>query len=147
MQRLHKELIAITKNPPQGISAGPKKDNIYEWDASIIGPNDTPYEGGMFILSIIFPQNYPYSPPIIIFKTKIFHCNINSQGGICIDILKSNWSAALTIEKVLLSISAILAEPNPNDPYVSEIAQLLISNKKEHDKQARAYTLKYASGN
>jgi len=120
---------------------------MFEWDATLIGPADTPYDGGVFILNISFPSNYPYTAPKIVFKTPIFHCNIHSNGDICLDILKSTWSPALTIDKVLLSISALLAAPNPNDPLVPEIAYLLVNDKYDHDRKARAHTLKYASGN
>ena len=147
MQRLNKEYNDIMKNPPNGISAGPKDNNMFEWDATLVGPSGTPYEGGVFYLNITFPSNYPYVPPKVVFKTPIFHCNVNSRGEICLDILKSTWSPALKIDLVLLSISALLASPNPNDPFVPEIAQLLNTNKQEHDRQARTHTLKYASGN
>lgn len=147
MQRLNKEYNDIMKNPPNGISAGPKDNNMFEWDATLVGPSGTPYEGGVFYLNITFPSNYPYVPPKVVFKTPIFHCNVNSRGEICLDILKSTWSPALKIDLVLLSISSLLAAPNPNDPFVPEIAQLLKTNKQEHDRQVRAHTLKYASGN
>ena len=77
----------------------------------------------------------------------VYHCNINRQGGICLDILKDggNWSPALTISKVLLSICSLLADANPKDPLVAEIAELLIKNKDVHDANAREYTLKFAN--
>ena len=61
------------------------------------------------------------------------------------DILKDNWSPALNTSKLLLSICSLLAEPNPNDPLVPEIAELLRTNKDVHNANAREYTLKYAS--
>ena len=120
------------------------KDNIYNWNATIIGPSETPYQNGIFNLDIHFPNDYPFKPPNIKFKTKIYHCNISKEGCICLDILKDKWSPALTISKVLLSICSLLCDPNPDDPLVSEIANLYKSNKKKHDKNARLYTLQYA---
>lgn len=142
--RLTKELRDIISNPPNGITAGLKGNVLTEWVATLMGPAGTPYEGGLFILDIKFPNDYPYVPPIITFKTPIYHCNINKKGDICLDILKNNWSPALMIDKVLLSISSLLAAPNPSDPFVGSIAQLLESNKEEHDRQAREYTMAHA---
>merc|ERR1711974_577152 len=118
-----KELAEISLDPPCNCSAGPKGDNIYEWVSTIMGPATWAYEGGVFFLDITFPQDYPFKPPKVVFRTRIYHCNINSSGAICLDILKDNWSPALTISKVLLSVCSLLTDPNPNDPLVSSIAQ------------------------
>merc|ERR1712224_372676 len=84
----------------------------------IMGPPDSPYQGGVFFLNINFPSDYPFKPPKVHFTTKIYHCNVNSNGAICLDILKDQWSPALTISKVLLSISSLLTDCNPADPLV-----------------------------
>jgi ubiquitin-conjugating enzyme E2 D/E len=144
--RIKKELELFTKDPPTNCSAGPLDDDIYRWQATIMGPSDSPYHGGVFYLEINFPQDYPYKPPKIRFITKIYHPNINSGGGICLDILKDQWSPALTISKVLLSICSLLTDPNPDDPLVPSIAELYINNLEEYNMQARAYTLQFASG-
>ena len=97
-----------------------------------MGPNDSPFQGGIFNLSIHFPTDYPFKPPIIFFNfiTKIYHPNISSSGSICLDILKQQWSPALTINKILLSICSLLTDPNPDDPLVPEAANLFKNNKK-----------------
>ena len=107
MNRLHKESKDIQNDPPHNISAGPKNDNLFEWEAVLIGPEDTPYNGGVFILDIFIPSDYPIKPPNVIFRTKIFHPNINSAGNICLDILKNSWNPSLTISKILLSICSL----------------------------------------
>src|ERR1700744_4433302 len=112
--------------------------------ATIMGPAKTPYENGVFNLEIQFPPDYPFKPPKIRFTTKVYHCNINSSGGICLDILKDNWSPALTISKVLLSICSLFSDPNPDDPLVPEIAKLYKTNRKQHDANALEWTRKYA---
>jgi ubiquitin-conjugating enzyme E2 D/E len=144
--RITQELKDLQDNPVQNCSAGPKKDDISHWRATIFGPDDTPYAGGIFELDIEFTNEYPFKPPKIYFVTPIYHCNINKRGGICLDILKDQWSPALTIGKVLLSICSLLSEPNPDDPLVPEIATLLKENRARHDSEARSHTLQYANG-
>ncbi|KAJ2209043.1 Ubiquitin-conjugating enzyme E2 2 [Coemansia sp. RSA 521] len=141
---IQKELAEISLDPPSNCSAGPKGDNLYEWVSTIVGPSDSPYGGGVFFLDIHFPQEYPFKPPKIIFRTRIYHCNINSQGQICLDILKDNWSPALTISKVLLSICSLLTDANPHDPLVHSISQQYLNNRKEHDETAKEWTKRYA---
>ncbi|KAG8523149.1 Ubiquitin-conjugating enzyme E2 D1, partial [Galemys pyrenaicus] len=87
------------------------------------------YQGGVFFLTVHFPTDYPFKPPKIAFTTKIYHPNINSNGSICLDILRSQWSPALTVSKVLLSICSLLCDPNPDDPLVPDIAQIYKSDK------------------
>nr|QFG74341.1 MAG: ubiquitin-conjugating enzyme [Megaviridae environmental sample] len=145
LQRLQQELKELSKNPVDNCSAGPIDDDITLWYGTIIGPTETPYEGGVFNLNIEFTREYPFVAPKIYFTTPIYHCNINRRGGICLDILNKNWSPALTISKVLMSICSLLAEPNPDDPLVPEIAELLRSNKVLHDANARDYTLQHAN--
>ena len=145
-KRIQSELKNLQKDPPANCSAGPVGDDLYKWQATLMGPEGTPYEGGVFLLSINFPTDYPFKPPKVSFVTRIYHCNIRSDGAICLDILKDQWSPALTISKVLLSICSLLDEPNPDDPLVPDIAELLQANKELHDERARSYTAIYANG-
>ena len=146
IKRLQNELTDLQANPVSNCSAGPIGSELTNWQATIFGPEDTPYFGGIFYLELKFTNEYPFKPPKVYFKTPIYHCNINRQGGICLDILKDNWSPALNISKLLLSICSLLAEPNPNDPLVPEIADLLRKSKEVHDANAREFTLRYANG-
>jgi len=145
-KRIQKELQNILLRPPQGVSACPKApDNLMEWIATIDGPENTPYHGGKFYLNIKFGERYPFIAPKVTFKTKIYHCNVNSANGeICLDVLKDNYSAALTIEKILLSLCALLQEPNPDDPLVADIAEVLKLDKEQHDQTAEEWTRRYA---
>ncbi|XP_034384693.1 ubiquitin-conjugating enzyme E2 E1-like [Cyclopterus lumpus] len=144
-KRIQKELADITLDPPPNCSAGPKGDNIYEWRSTILGPPGSVYEGGVFFLDIAFTPEYPFKPPKVTFRTRIYHCNINSQGVICLDILKDNWSPALTISKVLLSICSLLTDCNPADPLVGSIATQYTTNRAEHDRTAKQWTKRYAT--
>jgi ubiquitin-conjugating enzyme E2 D len=147
MKRLKAEIKDLEENPVSNCSASPIDDNMTHWKATIFGPENTPYENGIFKLDIQFQADHPFRPPKITFITPIYHCNINKSGSICLDILKDQWSPALTISKVLLSLCSLLSEPNPDDPLEPEIAKLLKNNKKEHDSLAKEYTLQYANNN
>jgi ubiquitin-conjugating enzyme E2 D/E len=143
--RLKKEMEDFILNPLQNFSAYLVDDNdLFTWEAVINGPENTPYENGIFKLRFEFTHDYPFKPPKVIFLTKIYHCNINSSGGICLDILKNMWSPALTVNKILLSISSLLNDQNPNDPLMPEIANQYINNKEEFIKSAKYYTNMYA---
>tara|TARA_B100001142_G_C14278681_1_gene633965 strand:- start:968 stop:1411 length:444 start_codon:yes stop_codon:yes gene_type:complete len=142
--RIEAELKSITQDPPSNCSAAPEKEDIFHWTATIIGPAGSVYEGGIFNLSIEFPPNYPFKPPKIRFITRIYHPNINMSGGICLDILKDQWSPALTISKVLISICSLLDDPNPDDPLVPEIADIYVKNRLQYDLTAREWTQFYA---
>jgi ubiquitin-conjugating enzyme E2 D/E len=144
-RRITRELQDLQNDPPMNCSAGPEGDDIFRWEGVIFGPSDSPYAGGVFKLKIIFPIDYPFKCPTVTFTTKIYHPNINSAGIICLDILKNQWSPALTVSKVLLSVCSLLTDPNPNDPLVPEIANLYKSNREEYTNQATAWTRQYAT--
>ncbi|KAL3472676.1 acyl-CoA dehydrogenase/oxidase [Aspergillus californicus] len=121
-------------DPPSSCSAGPAGDDL----------GDSPYSGGVFFLNIHFPTDYPFKPPKVNFNTRIYHPNINSNGSICLDILRDQWSPALTISKVLLSICSMLTDPNPDDPLVPEIAHVYKTDRPRYEATAREWTRKYA---
>jgi len=143
-KRILKELRDLRRDPPAVCSAGPINDNPFHWQAAILGPEDSPFEGGLFFIDIRFPSDYPFKPPRCAFRTKIYHPNINANGGICLDILKSQWSPALSISKVLLSICSLLTDPNPDDPLVPDIARQYVSNRKQYEDTARDWTKRLA---
>lgn len=144
LKRIQKELNDLQRDPPASCSAGPVGEDMFHWQATITGPNDSPYHGGVFFLSVHFPTDYPFKPPKVAFTTKIYHPNINSNGSICLDILRSQWSPALTVSKVLLSICSLLCDPNPDDPLVPDIAHIYKSDRQKYNKVAREWTQRYA---
>ncbi|KAL9625476.1 MAG: hypothetical protein Q9160_000539 [Pyrenula sp. 1 TL-2023] len=112
-KRLQSELMSLMLSPTPGLSAFPDADgNLLSWTATISGPNETPYAGLNFKLSFAFPSNYPYAPPTVLFKTPIYHPNVDFSGRICLDILKDKWSAVYNVQSVLLSLQSLLGEPN-----------------------------------
>uniref|UniRef100_B2RYD0 Ubiquitin-conjugating enzyme E2G 2 n=1 Tax=Rattus norvegicus TaxID=10116 RepID=B2RYD0_RAT len=119
-------LLELTLNPPEGIVAGPmNEENFFEWEALIMGPEDTCFEFGVFPAILSFPLDYPLSPPKMRFTCEMFHPNIYPDGRVCISILHApgddpmgyessaeRWSPVQSVEKILLSVVSMLAEPN-----------------------------------
>nr|CDS31085.2 ubiquitin conjugating enzyme E2 D4 [Hymenolepis microstoma] len=144
-RRLQKEMQDILANSPANCSAGPVNlDDLYHWTGTIIGPAESPYEGGSFFLDIRFPSDYPLRPPMVKFTTEVFHPNISQDGLICLDILGSKWSPAFNVSKILQSVYSLLSNPNPDDPLSSDVADLYINNHESFLEKAKKHTQKYA---
>lgn len=145
-RRIQKELQELSRQPLDHITAFPSEDDIRVWSAVIHVPedHDSLYAGGTFHLNISFPASYPFVPPKVTFVTRIFHANISRMGSICIDLLKTAWSPALTIGKVLLSIRSLMDDPNPSDPLAPEVADLYVADREKHDETVRKWVKRYA---
>ncbi|KAG0602372.1 hypothetical protein M758_10G010400 [Ceratodon purpureus] len=101
-RRIIKETQRLLSEPAPGISASPSEENLRYFNVMILGPSQSPYEGGVFKLELFLPEEYPMAAPKVRFLTKIYHPNIDKLGRICLDILKDKWSPALQIRTVLL---------------------------------------------
>ena len=145
LKRIQSDLKEISKERSQYYTVSPIGDSLTELIGVIAGPENTPYENGIFNLLIKLPEKYPFKPPVIKFITKIFHPNISYKGEICIDLLKDAWSPAFTISSVLLSIRLLLNDPNPDDPLSLDAANLYKNNKEEYLKIARDWTTTFAT--
>ncbi len=127
---LAKELEDFTKDPVPGLTVGLKDDsNMFLWDFTMVGPQDTPYEGGIFQGIIKFPKEFPNQPPIVQFTSKIIHPNIHLDGKVCISILHApgndkfgyeksseRWRPIHTIRSIFLSIMLMIGDPNLESP-------------------------------
>ena len=150
-RRIIKELNDFNRDPPPNCSAGPINDNdMFHWQATIMGPGDSPYQGGVFFLNIYFPTDYPFKPPRLTFSTRIYHPNLRENRKVCccaLDILGNQWSPALSISKVLLSLSSLMSDPNPDsvcDNGNYEAAYLYKHNRDKFEAKAREWTKKYS---
>ncbi|VVC94330.1 ubiquitin-conjugating enzyme E2-22 kDa [Leptidea sinapis] len=122
-------------------------DNWMDLRGEFKGPPDTPYEGGAFKLEIKVPETYPFNPPKVRFMTNVWHPNVSSvTGAICLDILKDQWAAALTLRTVMLSIQSLLAAAEPNDPQDAVVATQYKENPELFAKTAKHWTNIYAGG-
>ncbi|PKK67691.1 ubiquitin conjugating enzyme [Rhizophagus irregularis] len=133
LKRINVELNNFERDSvSSSINAGPLGDDPFHWIATISGPSDSPYSGGIFFLDVRFPQNYPFKPPKINFTTRVYHPNIDSNGNIGIDHLIHQWSPAMTISKLL----EFTFEP--------EIAQMYKTDRSRYEATAREWTRQHA---
>ena len=145
--RAMKEFQDLQKNKNDHAVQVKLVDNDYRhWKGRIKGPIDTVYQGGVFDVDIIIPDDYPFKPPKMKFDTKIWHPNISSvTGAICLDILKNEWTPALTIRTALISLQALMCEPVPNDPQDAVVAKQYMSNINLFNQTAKHWVEEYAN--
>lgn len=144
-KRLKKEAEALSSEDLAWGMAEPMEDNLFMWEASITGPEGSPYEGGLFNLSMRFPDNYPFKPPEVVFTTKMFHPSVKKDSGeICADILKAEWKPTLNIKWILTILREMLNAPSTESPLEPEIAQLLQEKPEEFAVLCAQHTKKFA---
>ena len=103
--RLRGELKKLRENNVNGIRLIANEDNLFEWTCILDGPDGTPYQGGTYVVKLRIPPDYPFHPPKAFFETKIFHPNIDfTNGSVCLNILKSEWSPRWGLEVCLIKV-------------------------------------------
>ncbi|KAM3956634.1 ubiquitin-conjugating enzyme E2 T [Aphomia sociella] len=147
--RLAREVKNFETRPPWGITCTPEKEDNYNvLKVSLLGPKGSPYENGTFKLIITIPEKYPFEPPLVKFTTPVYHPNIDKGGRICMDMLKmppkGAWLPTITLESLLVSLQTLLANPNPDDPLMMDVANEYKYNIQEYLENARKHTEKHA---
>ncbi|CAJ0586515.1 unnamed protein product, partial [Mesorhabditis spiculigera] len=145
LQRECREVATSKDIQELGIMIEIVDEQLTHLKGEIRGPPDSPYEGGRFKLDINIPSSYPFVPPTVKFTTRVWHPNVSSQTGtICLDILKDNWAASLTLRTVLLSIQALLCTPEPKDPQDAVVASQYMNKQKLFTETAKFWTQQFA---
>ncbi|CEG37964.1 ubiquitin-conjugating enzyme e2 t-like [Plasmopara halstedii] len=146
--RMRKEIAMLESDPPFGVSAWPKDDQLDRLEAQIMGPEGSPYERGLFNLEIDIPERYPFEPPKVRFLTPIYHPNIDDGGRICLDTLKmqpkGSWLPSVNICTLLTTIRLLMAEPNADDGLMPDIADIFKHNRELFNSNASEMTLQHA---
>lgn len=166
IRRIGKEIADIRADTHSQISIEPfgEQDDVTHLRGSFPGPPGTPYEGGSYAVDVKIPTDYPFTPPVMKFETKVWHPNISSQtvsnpctitlprllilddlqGAICLDTLSSAWSPVLTVKSALLSLQQLLSTPEPKDPQDAEVAKMMMRQPAEFARVARQWAVRYA---
>ncbi|KAI0792867.1 UBC-like protein [Abortiporus biennis] len=161
-RRIQKELADIKKKPIDGLKVEVEDDNLFKWKGTIKAAADSPYKGGSFQFDFDLPENFPFKPPTVTFKTKIYHPGIDEEGHICVPVLRDQWKPAVTLYSgmgafqvlnidvltcvtVLLIIQEKLNNPSPDDPFEPDIAALLKNDKSKFLATAKEWTKRHAT--
>eukprot|EP00002_Diphylleia_rotans_P025945 TRINITY_DN514_c0_g3_i6.p1 TRINITY_DN514_c0_g3~~TRINITY_DN514_c0_g3_i6.p1 ORF type:complete len:157 (-),score=21.63 TRINITY_DN514_c0_g3_i6:155-625(-) len=136
--RLMSDLKQIRHNPPEGVSASPVSDeNMFVWEATIFGPEETPWEGGIYSLRLSFSEQYPSKPPKVRFISDMYHPNVYADGTLCLDIIQDNWSPIYSVSSILTSIQSLLSDPNPASPANPDAGQCYLNDREKYNKLVR----------
>jgi len=143
-RRLHKELCDIRKSRQKSFrEILVDDDNVLFWKGLIV-PDNPPYNKGAFKIYIEFPAEYPFKPPKITFKTKIYHPNVDEKGQVCLPIISAeNWKPATKTDQVIQSLVALVNDPEPEHPLRADLAEEFTKDKKKFMKNAEEYTKKF----
>jgi len=146
LRRVRKEIEDVQRDPVAGVDVWLLSDDLTHLKGRFSGPFNTPYDEGTFIIDILLPPTYPFTPPKMKFDTPVYHPNISSQtGAICLDILKDQWTPVMTLKSALISLQSLLSTPEPADPQDAEVAAHCLRDRKGFDETARYWTEVYAS--
>ncbi|KAF0989123.1 hypothetical protein HZS_5229, partial [Henneguya salminicola] len=114
-------------------------ENILNWQLTLI-PFSEPYNNYSFIVNVYFPSEYPFKPPKMVFKTKIYHPNIDEQGQFCLDVINNqNWKPATRTERIIRDLLDLIDNPELSSPIRTELAEEYIHKKKKFLKKAAEY--------
>jgi len=118
--------------------------NILNWQGLLV-PENPPYNKGAFRIEINFPAEYPFKPPKINFRTKIYHPNVDEKGQVCLPIIQTdNWKPATKTDQVIQSLLDLISEPEPEHPLRADLAEEYTKDKKKFMKNAEEHTKKNA---
>jgi ubiquitin-conjugating enzyme E2 D len=132
------------ENLPYIVSIDSVNDDLFKWDVTMAGPDNTPYAGGKFVLRLNFPEQYPFKPPLLQFQTTVYHPSVQTATGEVCGAVLGAWGPTLTAQHCLMTVYSLLQDPSPDHPLEQDIAQLLVTKPKEFEKMAKKYTKEYA---
>jgi len=128
---------------PHGIKATPMEDDIFLWEISIEGPDDSPFEGRLIRGVIQFTAEYPYVPPTVMLTPTIFHPNVSESGDVCLSGILKHWTPCHSLVSFLTSVKYLLAEPSTLDPVNPIAAEFLDRNPIVYEEIARESALQH----
>ncbi|KAF3849214.1 hypothetical protein F7725_015711 [Dissostichus mawsoni] len=118
--------------------------NLLNWQGLLV-PDTAPYDKGAFRIELIFPAEYPFKPPKVTFKTKIYHPNIDEKGQVCLAIISvENWKPATKTDQVIHNLVSLVNSPQPEHPLRADLAEEYSKDRAKFMKNAEEFTKKHS---
>ena len=142
---------AFRKDKPFGFFARPSKasdgsQDLMRWECGIPGKSGTPWESGVYPLTMQFSDDYPMKPPKCQFPAGFFHPNIYPSGTVCLSLLNedADWQPSVSVKQLLCAIQELLSAPNVSDPAQEPAFRLYIKDQKDYLQKVKDQARKYA---
>ncbi|XP_049460459.1 ubiquitin-conjugating enzyme E2 L3a [Epinephelus fuscoguttatus] len=144
-KRLFKELEEIRKNGAKYFrNIQVDESNVLSWQGLLV-PDCAPYDKGAFRIEIIFPAEYPFKPPKVTFKTKIYHPNVDEKGQVCLPVISvEHWKPATKTETVISNLVSLVNTPQPEHPLRADLAEEYSKDRTKFMKNAEEFTKKHS---
>ena len=122
-------------------------NNYYKWKSSLMGAFDSPYKYGVFILKLIFPEDYPNTRPEVYFLTPIYHLNVNSSNtseplGSISSCFFDWWTPTSTVKELLSKLFLIFYLEKIDFSFDNAKTNEYLYNKSLYELKARYFTKK-----
>ncbi len=153
LERIKEEFKEILSNPQSGVKVEIRENDDTKWTATLIGPEDTSYKGGLFRLNINFTNKYPYEAPQVNFVTPIYHLNVNPRAPKDTNSLPLGfadistllwWKPEYRMKEILKNIYSLFYMTNPDSPYGLDRAIEFKENRNAYEEKVKFFTKKYA---
>ncbi|XP_003746336.1 ubiquitin-conjugating enzyme E2 S [Galendromus occidentalis] len=145
IRAVRKELMDLTRSPPEGLKLHLNDADVTDIQATLEGPQGTPFSGGEFRLRLVLSKDHPCTPPKGYFLTRIFHPNVAPDSGqICVNTLKKDWTPDTGLLRIFLTIKCLLIVPNAESALNEEAGRLLLDHYTEYEKRAKMMTAIHA---
>lgn len=145
IRQVRRELMDLVRNPPEGLKVHMNDADVTDIQATLDGPQGTPFSGGQFKIRLVLSKDHPSSPPKGYFQTRIFHPNVAPDSGqICVNTLKKDWTPDVGLLRIFLTIKCLLIVPNAESALNEEAGRLLLDHYSEYEQRASMMTAIHA---
>ena len=140
-----RDLAEIRSNPlPRYPIIRADEANILEWE-TLLQPTLAPFDKGAFWVHLSFPSQFPFVPPKVQFKTKIYHPSVDDEGRICLQIIRQeHWKPDIKVARILEELADSIDDIQAEHALRVDLVQEFLKERAKFDKNANEFIQKFA---